>query len=410
LTICKRLVEMMEGNLGVTSEPGSGSTFFFTAQFALGGRQASGTHELHPVEVSGHSTRVEIEAALQGSHILLVEDNEMNLQFATEVLGRAGIQVDVAVNGREALEKVACFHYDCVLMDCQMPIMDGFEATRLIRADARFSTLPIIAMTANAMAGDRERCANAGMDDHIAKPIDIEQMLQTLAHWIRPGAGARRAALAGGSTPVPACVEAAQVGVAAAMIRLGGDHELFNSMLEWFLKGQSATATRMRSAIARGDHITAQRLAHTLKGAADGIGATGLCAAAYRLEQVLRDSPGTIAGSVLDSVESLLALQLAEIAHKLGSIALVPATPNGPATDAALAPLVRQMAQLLANDDAQALELKDPLAMLLADGAFAADFNRLSALLEDYSLNEALTVLRGIASKMNIALDESQMT
>jgi HPt (histidine-containing phosphotransfer) domain-containing protein len=166
----------------------------------------------------------------------------------------------------------------------------------------------------------------------------------------------------------------------------------------------------MRSAIARGDHITAQRLAHTLKGAADGIGATGLCAAAYRLEQVLRDSPGTIAGSVLDSVESLLALQLAEIAHKLGSIALVPATPNGPATDAALAPLVRQMAQLLANDDAQALELKDPLAMLLADGAFAADFNRLSALLEDYSLNEALTVLRGIASKMNIALDESQMT
>jgi two-component system sensor histidine kinase BarA len=406
LTICKRLVEMMKGQLGVSSAPGDGSTFFFTARFGLAHPHETGAQEWHSSEPAGQSSRADVEAVLRGAHILLVDDNEMNIQFATEVLGRIGTQTDVASNGRQALEKVACFHYDCVLMDCQMPIMDGFEATRLIRADGRFASLPIIAMTANAMAGDRERCASAGMDDHITKPIDIEAMLRTLAHWIRPGAGRRHAAQADdGPSPSQPRIGAANLDIATVMGRLGGDEALFHNMLQWFVNGQARAGADLRTAMEQGDATTAQRLAHTLKGGADSIGATRLCTAAYRLERALQAQADSAAWALLDSVGALLAQQLTEISRLLAD--RDPAS-GMPPPDAALEPLLRQMAQLLADDDARALELKDPLAILLSEGALAEDFRRLGALLEAYSLHEALVVLRSMAVYLNITLDESR--
>jgi CheY-like chemotaxis protein len=219
---------------------------------------------------------------LRGAHILLVEDNDMNREFALEILGRAGVQVDVAGNGQEALEKIDCFHYDGVLMDCQMPVMDGFEATRRLRADGRFDTLPVIAMTANAMAGDRERCAAAGMDDHIAKPIDIDQMFVTLARWVRPRNGTD---VAIAKPDVPQAVPLPQVAdldIAKVMDRIGEDGHLFRNMLRWFADGQASFAQDIRAAIAADDYALAHRLAHTLKGAAADIGATRLSEAARR--------------------------------------------------------------------------------------------------------------------------------
>jgi CheY-like chemotaxis protein len=126
------------------------------------------------------------EPRLVGARILLVEDNPLNQELAVALLSGAGIEVTVAGDGRQALDRIARQRFDAVLMDCQMPQMDGYEATRLLRLQPLLQELPIIAMTANVMSGDRERAIAAGMNDHVAKPINVDDLLATLARWIRP--------------------------------------------------------------------------------------------------------------------------------------------------------------------------------------------------------------------------------
>jgi CheY-like chemotaxis protein len=123
---------------------------------------------------------------LVGACILLVEDNALNQELGVALLSGAGIEVTVAADGRQALDRIARQRFDAVLMDCQMPQMDGYEATRLLRLQPLLQELPIIAMTANVMSGDRERALAAGMNDHVAKPINVDDLFATLARWIRP--------------------------------------------------------------------------------------------------------------------------------------------------------------------------------------------------------------------------------
>ncbi len=124
---------------------------------------------------------------IRGARVLLAEDNEINQQVAEEILQQAGLVVRIANNGKEAVEMVKAGKFDVVLMDIQMPVMGGFEATQEIRRDERFKDLPIIAMTAHAMAGDREKSIEAGMNDHVTKPIDPDQLISALVKWIKPG-------------------------------------------------------------------------------------------------------------------------------------------------------------------------------------------------------------------------------
>ncbi|WP_026096166.1 response regulator, partial [Ideonella sp. B508-1] len=133
-----------------------------------------------------------LQAALRGARVLLVEDNEVNREIAVSILAHAGLEVHTAHNGLQALECLRQQTFDGVLMDCQMPEMDGYEATRAIRQEARWRDLPVIAMTANAMAGDRERALAAGMNDHIAKPVNVQELFGKLVHWLRPGAASFR--------------------------------------------------------------------------------------------------------------------------------------------------------------------------------------------------------------------------
>ncbi len=230
--------------------------------------------------------------SLRGFRVLLVEDNVVNRQVAVELLEQAGISVETALNGAEALEKA---HrslpdiYDLVFMDIQMPVMDGLEATRLIRKDERFKSLPIIAMTAYAMSGDRERCLEAGMNDHIAKPFDPENLYGIMAKWLPPDG--REKALRPG-IPVPGVDEITGdyhgIDMEAARLRFSGKASFFKELLGYFCGTYADAAERANAYLKQGRHDTLQKLAHGIKGSAGTIAAMRLSQAAGELEDCVR--------------------------------------------------------------------------------------------------------------------------
>jgi len=177
LTISKQLTELMGGEIWVDSQKDQGSKFHFTAKFQLSDDSADA--------ISDHEDSKAALRVLKGASILLVEDNEINQELAMEVLTMNGLTVTTANNGQEALELLEQQQFDGVLMDCQMPVLDGYEATRKIRQQAKFRELPVIAMTANAMKQDIQQALDSGMNDHIAKPFDPDIMFTTMAKWIK---------------------------------------------------------------------------------------------------------------------------------------------------------------------------------------------------------------------------------
>jgi CheY-like chemotaxis protein len=227
------------------------------------------------------------QARLHGARILLVEDNAINQELALELLTGAGMIVTVANDGREALDALAAQDYDGVLMDCQMPVLDGYEATRELRRNPRWENLPVIAMTANALAGDRDKVLAAGMNDHIAKPIDVELMFAILARWIAPPAAPPRPAPSADGNDVLAALPGidARVGRASTM----GNDKLYRRLLGMFYDGQRDFGAQFRAARAAGDGATAMRLAHNLRAVGASLGALGVQQTADQLERACAD-------------------------------------------------------------------------------------------------------------------------
>jgi len=181
LAISKKLVDMMGGQIGVASEPGRGSEFHFTVR--LGIADSAEVPAAGPAPIGDTAP-----AILRGRRVLLVEDNEFNQIVASELLSRvAGVDVSIARNGQEAIDRIRAEPFDAVLMDVQMPLMDGHQVTALLRQDPRFASLPIIAMTAHAMARDREKAIASGMNDYVSKPFEPPQLFAVLARWMKDG-------------------------------------------------------------------------------------------------------------------------------------------------------------------------------------------------------------------------------
>lgn len=233
---------------------------------------------------------LDITGSLTGKKVLLVEDNSINQQVAGEILRNAGMSVTIADNGRRALDIIGSDSFDAVLMDLQMPEMDGFETTRVLRSIPEYVNLPIIAMTAHAMSGDRERCLQAGMDDHTPKPVDPQNLISTLKKWINPtrstDESASNASVLAGEPELPVLPG---IDANKGLQRVMGNQELLKKIILEFCTTFEGAMNEIRAALDR-DPKKARRLLHSIKGAAGNIGAEELFQAAARLE-MLMDHP-----------------------------------------------------------------------------------------------------------------------
>jgi CheY-like chemotaxis protein len=227
---------------------------------------------------------------IRGARVLLVEDNDLNQEVALELLRDAGFVVDLAEDGQIALNKLAAGNYDIVLMDMLMPVMDGVTATRTLRLNPRWQGLPVVAMTANAMQVDRERCLAAGMNDHIAKPIEPDDLWKTMLKWIK-----RRHPL---STTEPVNKIVGEFSFLAdiegldsfnGLRRVLGKQVLYEAMLRKFITSQKSVVAAISKELQENSWDGAERLAHTLKGVAGSIGATDVTVMATRLESALKE-------------------------------------------------------------------------------------------------------------------------
>ncbi|MFM8330507.1 MAG: PAS domain S-box protein [Candidatus Methylumidiphilus sp.] len=384
LAIVKNLADLMGGTVGVESEYGKGSSFWFTARL---GRGDPGQHPLPPA--SGPDAGGGL-AALRGARVLLAEDNELNQEVAAELLRGVGIDVDIADNGQAALEKLRARPYDLVLMDMQMPVMDGLSATRAIRQDRRLQALPIVAMTANAMACDREQCLAAGMDDHIAKPIEPKRLYAVLARWLQGLPPAAPPLAAHAPFPSGQFGDIPGLAVARGLANMNGKTALYAKILRQFTAHHADAAARIRADLDSSDDASAQRRAHTLKGICGTIGAAGLQALAFAVEQAILDNAprGRLAALLQD-----LAVELDSLTGHIDAC-LGAAAPPAPHT--AAPGLAARMAALLADGDPAATDC------LAEDSGFfqdllGADFKQFEREVSHFSFDQALRLLEKTA-------------
>jgi CheY-like chemotaxis protein/nitrogen-specific signal transduction histidine kinase/HPt (histidine-containing phosphotransfer) domain-containing protein len=294
LSICRSLVELMHGRIGLESAPGQGSTFWVELRLAAARADASA------IEPPADATDAPLGARLR---VLLVEDHEISRQVAALMIERLGCQVDSVVDGRAALAALDARSYDLVLMDMQLPGLDGLAATaELRRREARTGRhIPVIALTANAMTDDRQRCLDAGMDDYLAKPLRTRALRQALVRWSR--AGSDHPVREQSSVAAPAPTDDGRSFDRSLLVECcGSNAALIIEVLETFLRSTPASLSAIEAAVVAGSAAELEREAHRLKGACQTIGALTLAARCAALLALARQGDLATAPTALTTL------------------------------------------------------------------------------------------------------------
>jgi polar amino acid transport system substrate-binding protein len=369
--------------------------------------QATGHDSL--IERRVDSRKGEVDAALaklRGARVLLVEDNEINQELALDLLTSHGLRVEVANNGKEALAWLEKEPFDGVLMDCQMPVMDGYTATRTLRQQERFKNLPVLAMTANAMASDRDKALDAGMNDYIAKPINIENMFSTMAKWITPAVVATEPIHIGtggsttGSSTTGTIPELPGINTVAGLTVCQGNHRLYRKLLIKFIESEVDFVDRFYQALASEDREAPTRCAHSLKGVAGNIGATAVQNAAAALETACKENRVEEFEPLLADVAS--ALQLVTT----GLASLKQADTESGSITAEVNPdkineLLNRLRQLLNDSDIEAIGVIGELEAMRGGTMSESILVRLSKAVNSYDFETALVELDRLESTSN---------